>query len=124
MQVAVIPADPDEMIAFHEIADDAVAEEVNGLIGGTTEPINIGPYAMTMFAITGSPAADLPANHRATVLCNWAEARNRPDTIKGDVVLMAPAVPGGHTPIGDTHKWWLIRFDNEQTEAAGLTVGD
>ncbi|HEX9226149.1 MAG TPA: hypothetical protein VF885_05780 [Arthrobacter sp.] len=121
MQAAVIPADPGEMISFHEIADDTISEEISGLAGGPTEPIDISPYAMTMHF---GRSAGNAVNHRATVLCNWAGARNRPDHISGDVVLLGPAVDGGHTPIGDTHKWWLIRFDNEQTEVAGLTVGD
>jgi hypothetical protein len=122
MQVAVIPADPAEMIAFHEIADDAVSEEINSLAGGTTTPIIISRYAMTLFADVDGKTAERPVNHRATVLCNWAEARNRPDNISGDVVLLGPAIPGGYTPIVDTHKWWLIRFDNELSELAG--VGD
>lgn len=122
MQVAVIPADPAEMVTFHEIANDAVQDEIDSLAGGATTPINIGRYAMTLFADVDRSAAESPVNHRATVLCNWAETRNRPDHIKGDVVLLGPAAPGGYTPIVDTHKWWLIRFDNEQSELAG--VGD
>ena len=121
MQAALIPADPDEMITFHEIADDSIPEEISALVGGATESISVGSYAMTMHF---GRSAGNAVNHRATLLCNWAGARDRPDHISGDVVLLGPSVPGRHNPNVDAHKWWLIRFDNEQTVAAGLTVGD
>jgi hypothetical protein len=122
MHAAIIPADPEQMITFRDLDDGALRDEIDAITGTPAVPVTIERYAMTMFAAGGDE--ERPANHRATVLCNWAETRNRPDTIRGDVVLLGPAVAGGHAPIVDNHKWWLIRFDNSQTEAAGLGTGD
>ncbi|HEX9088887.1 MAG TPA: hypothetical protein VF867_15320 [Arthrobacter sp.] len=126
MQVALIPADPAEMITFRDVKDgDDLAGELSALVGGDFQALPISNYAMTMYRHYNAKAEALPVNHRATVLANWAEVVHAADTISGDVVLTGPsAVDGTDLPIVDTHKWWLIRFDNQQTELAGLGVGD
>lgn len=78
---------------------------------------------MTMYVNEAHRVEEMPRNNRATVLANWAEAVRPDDILGGDVVLVGPMdTDGNDLPIVDTHKWWLIRFDNEQTELAG--VGD
>lgn len=124
MQVAVIPADPAEMITFREVkGGDALVDELRELVAGEIQSLAIRKYAMTMYVNETHRVDDLPRNHRATVLANWAEAVRPDDILGGDVVLVGPMdTDGNDLPIVDAHKWWLIRFDNEQSELAG--VGD
>ncbi|WAH97276.1 hypothetical protein [Arthrobacter sp. MMS18-M83] len=82
----------------------------------------ISKYSMTMYRNFNARAERLPANHCATVLAH-AEAVHDAGTISGDVVLTGPRViDGPDRPIVDANKSWLIRFDKEQSEPAG--VGD
>ena len=125
MQVEVIPADPAKEVTFHDISDgDRYLGELRELVGGDIESVPLERYAMTMYVNENGKLEGLPRNNRATVLANWAAAIRADDIIGGDVVLTGPLdASGADTPIVDTHKWWLYRFDDEQAQllAHGIT---
>jgi hypothetical protein len=124
MQVAVIPANPNEMITFRDVkGGDTLVDELRDLVAGEIQSLSIRNYAMTMYVNETHRVQGLPRNHRATVLAGWAEDVRADDILGGDVVLVGPMDSDGNDlPIVDVHKAWLIRFDNEQSELAG--VGD
>lgn len=126
MQVAVIPADPSVEITFRDIEKGpGYLEALQELVAGDIQSVTLERYAMTMYVNENGKLENLPANHRATVLVHWAEAVRYDDIVHGDVVLTGPLDEAGEdTPIVDNHKWWLYRFDEEQTAAAAHGVGD
>ncbi len=126
MQVALIPADPALEISFHDIEKGpGYLEALQELVAGDIQSVTLARYAMTMYVNEDGKLEGLPANHRATVLSNWAAAVRADDIIGGDVVLTGPVDGAGDdTPIVDNHKWWLFRFDDEQTAAAAHGIGD
>jgi hypothetical protein len=123
MQIALIPADPSLKITFHDVEkDNGYLAALQELVSGDVQSVSLERYAMTMYLNENGKLEGLPANHRATVLAHWAEAVRSDDIIAGDVVLTGPIDGAGEdTPIVDNHKWWLLRFDDEQTEAAATT---
>jgi hypothetical protein len=126
MQVALIPADPAQEITFHDIEKgEGYIAALRELVAGDIESVTLERFAMTMYVNETHKLEGLPANHRATVLANWADAVRADDIIGGDVVLTGPVNAAGEdTPIVDNHKWWLLRFDDEQTQAAAHGIGD
>lgn len=126
MQVALIPANPAQDITFHDIEKGpGYLEALQGLVAGDIQSVTLERYAMTMYVNEDGKLEGLPANHRATVLANWAEAVRADDIIAGDVVLTGPLDGAGEdTPIVDNHKWWLNRFDDEQTQLAAHGITD
>jgi hypothetical protein len=126
MQVALIPADPALEITFHDLENGpGYLAAIQKLVAGDIESVTLARYAMTMYVNETHKLEGLPANRRATVLAHWADAVRADDIIGGDVVLTGPVDDNGEdTPIVGTHKWWLSRFDGEQTEAAVHGIGD
>lgn len=123
MQIALIPADPSLKITFHDLdKGTGYLEALQELVSGDIQAVTLQRYAMTMYLNENGKLEGLPANHRATVLAHWAEAVRSDDIITGDVVLTGPIDRAGEdTPIVDNHKWWLLRFDDEQTESSATS---
>ncbi|QOD05661.1 DUF3846 domain-containing protein [Pseudarthrobacter sp. BIM B-2242] len=123
MQIALIPADPSLDITFHDVErGQGYLGALQELVSGDIQAVTLQRYAMTMYLNENGKLEGLPANHRATVLAHWAEAVRSDDIIAGDVVLTGPIDSAGEdTPIVDNHKWWLLRFDDEQTESSATS---
>lgn len=126
MQIAVIPADPSLDITFQDVdTDHGYLAALQERVAGDIEAVTLHRYAMTMYLNENGKLEGRPVNRRATVLAHWAEAIRSDDFIVGDVVLTGPVDSAGEdTPIVDSHKWWLLRFNSEQAEAASSGFGD
>lgn len=122
MQIAVIPADPALDITFRDIDEESgYLEALQELVSGDIQSVTLNRYAMTMYLNENGKLEGRPANHRATVLAHWANAIWADDVIAGDAVLTGPIDDAGEdTPIVDTHKWWLLRFNAEAAAQGGV----
>jgi hypothetical protein len=112
MQAAIIPADPNQPIRLEDIDP---SKDLHRLVGGNFQLVGLGPYSMNMYLNENGKLERLPANLRASVLCQWAEAIRSDDYIAGDAVVLGPIDDrkGEDTGLRAVQQDWMRRFDLE-----------
>jgi hypothetical protein len=110
MKIAIVPADTTKPIIVQNI--DPELENIQHLVGGDVEAVDLRSHGMTMYSNEDSKFAGLPLNQRATVLAHLSHSIRTDDYIAGDAVIFGPSdEDGADTDLSDIQQRLLYRFD-------------